>query len=484
VLRLDHDPVTKAPKGALIESAATNLLLRSEEFDNAAWVKVRAAATPNTIVAPDGSMTMDKLVEDATATNTHLVQQTVTFAVATHTFSVFAKAAERNWIRLGFPGGSAYFNVGTGATGAISGGATASTLDCGNGVYRCSLTAPATGGSGAAQVILATGDGGITYTGNGTSGVYVWGGQIEAAGVPTSYVKTATTAAPRAADVVSVANGGLWGEAVTVLMECSYPALPKLNWPGLFRFFDSANPSSRFGCWFDHATGRLNLLVRNLGVGGGAITYPTPVAAGQAIKVASRFAKDNFGLAVNGGAPLSYLVGEVPSTDTLHLALYDAGPPAIHVKKLVVVPAALSSVEVQRMTSAPSIFSDPLTVGNLIMVAKKSTTIGALNNNHWLVRLNDGTERSYNYVSGPLSIPASDLGYRKVESYRATLAKPLPATANITFRPPLREAVPSGTNLEFDQPVCRMRLASDSEMNIAFNHIVMGQPTVNFIEDL
>jgi hypothetical protein len=59
-----------------------------------------------------------------------------------------------------------------------------------------------------------------------------------------------------------------------------------------------------------------------------------------------------------------------------------------------------------------------------------------------------------------------------------------PETGAMTFRPPLREAVASGANLEFDDPVCRMRLATDSEMDLPLNHVVRGMPTVNFIEDL
>lgn len=59
------------------------------------------------------------------------------------------------------------------------------------------------------------------------------------------------------------------------------------------------------------------------------------------------------------------------------------------------------------------------------------------------------------------------------------------AAATITFRPPAREAVPAGTEMEFDRPVCRMRLASDNEMDL---DIDLTQPwtfpTVNFIEDV
>lgn len=57
-------------------------------------------------------------------------------------------------------------------------------------------------------------------------------------------------------------------------------------------------------------------------------------------------------------------------------------------------------------------------------------------------------------------------------------------TATITFRPPLRDFVNAGDRLEFDEPVCRMRLASDGEMDLMLERHRFGSPTVNFIEDV
>jgi hypothetical protein len=57
-------------------------------------------------------------------------------------------------------------------------------------------------------------------------------------------------------------------------------------------------------------------------------------------------------------------------------------------------------------------------------------------------------------------------------------------TADITFRPPLREAASLGAQLEFDDPVCRMKLASDGEMKLPLEYARWGFPTVNFVEDV
>jgi len=57
-------------------------------------------------------------------------------------------------------------------------------------------------------------------------------------------------------------------------------------------------------------------------------------------------------------------------------------------------------------------------------------------------------------------------------------------TATITFRPPAREAATIGTRLEFDNPVVRVRLASDNEMELSLDYGRWSFPSVNFIEDV
>lgn len=57
-------------------------------------------------------------------------------------------------------------------------------------------------------------------------------------------------------------------------------------------------------------------------------------------------------------------------------------------------------------------------------------------------------------------------------------------TASIAFRPPLREAAVAGARLNFDDPVCRMRLATDDAMDLELALRRFGSPTVNFVEDV
>lgn len=65
-----------------------------------------------------------------------------------------------------------------------------------------------------------------------------------------------------------------------------------------------------------------------------------------------------------------------------------------------------------------------------------------------------------------------------------TVTRTSPTQATVTFRPPAREAVAAGTRVELDNPVSRMRLASDNEMDLPLDYGRYSFPTVNFIEDV
>lgn len=187
-----------------------NLILQSQTFDNASWTKQRSSITADVVLAPNGTWTGDKLVEDTTVTNSHRVLQAVTTTAVPYTFSVSAKAAERTWIYLRLydsvpTSRYVWFNLATGVVGTTGTGITASIVSQGNGWYRCIATiSAAIAGANDCIVGLATGDNVETYTGDGTSGAYLWGAQLEAAGTVSTYdattsaaITTVTVAQPR-----------------------------------------------------------------------------------------------------------------------------------------------------------------------------------------------------------------------------------------------------------------------------------------------
>jgi hypothetical protein len=186
-----------------IVTAPHNLLTNSQEFDNAAWGKVRATVTANVATAPDGTLSADKLIEDTTASNSHLISQSATgTSTNTHTFSVYAKAAERQYILLqldagGAAGGTVRVNLADGSTSAITGTGTptVSVSAADNGWYRIALTAiPAASGTSVRGIVYLSTASSTTFTGDGTSGLLLWGAQLEQHGSARAHLPTTSAA--------------------------------------------------------------------------------------------------------------------------------------------------------------------------------------------------------------------------------------------------------------------------------------------------
>lgn len=205
VPRLDYTNST-CPS-ILVEPQRTNLLLRSEEFDNISWIKSSSNVTSNATTAPDGTTTADKLTEDNTNAN-HLIQQVIVASNASYTFSVFAKKAERNWVVLrsvnaSFQNVKAWFNIDAGTIGTLENGATAKITNFSNGWYKLEMTIPSYSTGFEFRISTSTGNGVDSYTGTTGNGVYLWGGQLEAGSYATSYIPTTSSSVTRNADVIS-----------------------------------------------------------------------------------------------------------------------------------------------------------------------------------------------------------------------------------------------------------------------------------------
>jgi hypothetical protein len=194
--RFDYDPVTLAAKGLLIEEQRTNLALYSEQFDNAAWTKGDTAVTANATTAPSGATTADLLTETAT-TNFHFVLQAVTTAAGAATATVYAKLASGSRNLVVYPQGTtvgyAIFNLSTGAITASGGGAllSSSITPAGNGWYRCSVswTASAASTNFVCYLTNSTTNPAPNYAGDGTSGIFLWGAQLELGSTATTYTR-------------------------------------------------------------------------------------------------------------------------------------------------------------------------------------------------------------------------------------------------------------------------------------------------------
>ena len=195
-------------------SRGQNLLKYSEDISQTAtWLNGRTTETLNVSMAPNGTTTMDKIVEDG-ATGSHYlyVNNSVVPLGEVYTFSIYAKQGERPIVRIQFNHGTqpndgtirVEFNLATGVatsqstlgTGAL---VSYSMTAAANGSYRCVLTGIYCEKTSLPAVmdillVLQQTAGVVSYTGDGASGLYVWGAQLEPGYTAGDYIPTSGAA--------------------------------------------------------------------------------------------------------------------------------------------------------------------------------------------------------------------------------------------------------------------------------------------------
>jgi len=209
--RFDHNPTTGESRGLLVEEARTNLITTSEALANTTGGSI----TNNTTTAPDGLVTADTLTEDTSTGNHSVNTASIIWAGNTaYTFTFFLKANTRTQVNIAFGTSSNWVNGQRNATFDLSDGTVIATAGTSvtasiepflNSWYRCRLTATtvAVPAPSAIQTQMYV-SGSASYTGNGTSGLFFWGAQLEAEDFATSYIPTTTATVTRAADVASI----------------------------------------------------------------------------------------------------------------------------------------------------------------------------------------------------------------------------------------------------------------------------------------
>ena len=247
----------------LVPSPRTNLLVYSVPTPGNGWNGDSGALTSFAATAPDGSGTVGKYVENGSTNTGHQITapggaETLTVGAATP-MSLWCKptgTGAKRWLScLVGPGafanfGGAVFDVVTGTVSSVSvptgSGLTATIVPGLLGWYRCCISfAPTSSAAMTYEWRCASTGSDIfgNYIGDGTSGLLIWGGQLENNAQVGSAIPTSGAAAT-VTDYVLGATG-------IVTCATAPVAGAVLAWTGMFnwlcRFDDDSLDFQQFG---------------------------------------------------------------------------------------------------------------------------------------------------------------------------------------------------------------------------------------------
>jgi hypothetical protein len=370
--RFDYDPVTKAPRGLLVEEQRTNLLLRSEEFENASWVRGGVSTvTANAAVSPDGTADADKVIIN-NGINLGVgsgagVRQDISKAASaiTYTLSVYAKAAELNSVVLFLSNGGASasaratFNLAAGTVGSPTmigafSGASAMIYPAGNGWYRCCLTATSDTDTSMRDTFMPFDT--VKTQGNGSDGIHLWGAQLEAGAFATSYIPTAASQVTRTADIATItgANFSQWFNAAagTFVVDVSLNSAPAIATFSLYSASDNTTNERIFVGTGGGSGGNINTVVTDGGVLQ-AQTVNGSLASAGLHKYANAYALNDFASVANGSAAVTDTSGTLPTVDRLYIGAGAVGTAPIngHIRSIRYYPSRLTNAQLVSLTA-------------------------------------------------------------------------------------------------------------------------------------
>jgi hypothetical protein len=296
------DTLRYGTSGVLVENAATNLSFWSQTLkssDNGGyWNNGGGTMTADAGVAPDGSTTAELLVENSSGGVHYFCQDNgIARTAVQHVLSCHVKAAGRDRIQMSLieptvftHHGCRFHLSGAGSISGTSGTITASGIEAlANGWYRIWISRTLSTGDWFIRVGLLDADGAIpkSYTGDGVSGGYCWGVQLEVGAKPTSYIPTfGAASSTRPADVVTFSDLSWWGgSANSIYAEW----IAKNTNNAVVWAFDATNDKA-----LDEQTG---MSARIAGA-----TVANTAAAASTVKAAARLSLNDFAISMNGGA--------------------------------------------------------------------------------------------------------------------------------------------------------------------------------------
>ena len=336
----------------LLEKQSTNVVTYSQQINSANGYNLsNVTSSEDSLTSPDGTINADKIIE-STSNSTHAVTFISslggTVDSSPYCISVFVKAEGRSQILFydnnQAVGGVSYFNL---STGVVTSG-TGKIENYGNGWYRCTIFCLKDNSTSAnIQLYLLDSAGNQTYTGNGTSGIGLWGYQCEASSYPTSYIPTTSSSATRVADacfktgissLIGQTEGTIFWNVSNVFQFSSDAA----------RFFAYTNSNN-----FILISPYENTL-RVLIVSSGTAFDNFITISGTSLKIAIAYKANDYKFYVNGvsvGTPTATSVPAMNSIGIINDSSGSAVTSQSETKQLILFKTRLTNAELAQLTA-------------------------------------------------------------------------------------------------------------------------------------
>lgn len=324
-------PVTNLPRldylgstcpQLLMEPTRTNLATYSQMFDNAIWTKDTSSVSGNVVVSPDGYTNSDALIEN-TASGLHRLTRGFAYTSGTtYAISCFVKQGSGTRRFAIYLPPQAFgvspvcvFNLQTGLITTNTGSVTTKIENYGNSWYRCIVIATATATASNSTSFALTNTDSATppsYTGDGTSSMYIWGAQVEAGAYATSYIPCVGATVTRNIDTFAKTSAtSLIGQTEGVLF-LDFVFNRQVDAGDLISLSDGTTSNRVFlGV---NTTNTLTGFVANAGVTQANMSYT--ISLGNRYKCAIAYKANDFVLYVNGVQVGSDTSGSVPASLT------------------------------------------------------------------------------------------------------------------------------------------------------------------------
>ena len=324
------------PAGLLLEAAATNDHFFSNTFSNSGtgganpkWQDfVNVTLEQQQYSDPAGGNTATRIIPTATS-GEHYVGRYSVYNPVTYVHSLFIKPRGYTRLLINSNGTPYYVNLTANPPSISGSGNTITVLP--NGWFRIAwLVFYAGGGANTTQprINVLDNSGSSTFTGDGVSGIDVYGFQRETGTYPTSYIPTAGSAVTRAADVSSSA---------TVTRSADVAQINTLNTNVRSLFARARGPASGvrgiIGLDDNSASNRVELYTNNTDPKFTLTAADTivsdldggTVAANVEARIAARFAFNNGAISLNGNPEVTSNSGALPSVNRLRIGALQAG---------------------------------------------------------------------------------------------------------------------------------------------------------------